>query len=80
MCGCLYVHFETISNFTRNKQMGCSEAFHDNGNGAKHPRNVTSHFGTPRNVSGENTTRSEKSKNVQKIAKIEGYNARFTTF
>ena len=40
--------------------MGYLEAFRGNTNGAKNPRNVTSHVGLPRNVSGENMTRSEK--------------------
>ena len=43
--------------FTRNEQMGCSEAFRGNANGSKHPRNFTSHVGTPQNVSSENMTR-----------------------
>ena len=34
--------------------MRCSEAFRGNENGVKHSRNVTSRFGTPRNVLGEN--------------------------
>ena len=55
--GCLYIHFEAILDFTRNEQMGCSEAFRGSEIGVKHPRNVTSHVGTPRNVSGENMTR-----------------------
>ena len=58
--GCLYVHFEAILGFTRNEQMGCSEAFRGDENGAKNPHNVTSHFDTPWNVSGENMTRPEK--------------------
>ena len=57
ICGCLYVHCEIILGFTRNEQMGCSEAFQGNANGAKHPRNVTSHVSFPRNVSGKNMTR-----------------------
>ena len=71
--GCLYVHFESILGFTRNKQMGCSEAFRCYTNGVKHPRNITSHVGLPRNVSGENMTKSREVKNVPKTAKIEGY-------
>ena len=60
ICRCLYVHFETILGFTRNEQMGCSEAFGGNINGAKYPRNITSHVGFIRNVSEENMTRPEK--------------------
>ena len=52
ICGCLYIHFETVLGFTRNEQMGSSEAFRANTNGTKHSRNVTSHVGFPRNVSG----------------------------
>ena len=36
--------------------MRCLESFRGNNNGAKHPRNVTSHVYTIRNVSGENMT------------------------
>ena len=36
------------------KQMGCLKAFRGNTNGAKHLRNVTSHYDFPRNVSREN--------------------------
>ena len=57
ICACLYVHFELILGFTRNEQMMCLEALWGNANFAKHPHNVTSHAGTPRNVSGENMTR-----------------------
>ena len=46
-----------IFGFTRNEQMGCSETFRCNKNGAKHPCNVKSHVDIPRNVSGENMTR-----------------------
>ena len=53
-------------------KMECLEAFRGNTNGAKHPHNVTSHVDIPRNVSGENMTSPEKSKNVSKTAKIEG--------
>ena len=61
--------------------MGCSKDFRDNANGAKHLFNVTSHVGTPKNVSGQNMTRSgENKKNVAKTAKIEGYNTSFRTF
>ena len=61
--------------------MKCSDIFRDNAYGAKHTRNVTSHVGTPRNVSGENMTRPGKvKKNVPKTAKIEGYNTCFWTF
>ena len=57
------------------------EAFRNNANCGKDPTNVTSHVGTPRNISGENMTRpgGEVIK-VQKTAKIEGYNTRFRTF
>ena len=48
--GCIYVHFKAVLCFTRNKQMGCLKDFRDKTNGAKHPRNITSHFGFPRNV------------------------------
>ena len=68
---CLYVHFEAILDFTRNEQLGCFEAFRGNKNGVKHPRNVISHIGTSSDVSGENMTRPNKSKNVAKIANIE---------
>ena len=54
ICECLYVHFETVLGFTRNEQMGCLKAFRDNTNGAKHPHNVTSHFGFPINILEEN--------------------------
>ena len=37
--------------------MRCSEAFQGNENYAKHPRNVRSHVGTPKNVLGENMTK-----------------------
>nr|ABD83275.1 Fgenesh protein 14 [Beta vulgaris] len=37
--------------------MGCSEAFQGNANGAKYPRDVTSHVGFPKNVSRENMAR-----------------------
>ena len=57
ICGCLYVHFEEILGFTRNEQMGYSEAFRGNPNAAKYPRNVTRHVGFLGNVSGENITR-----------------------
>ena len=67
ICGCLYVHFETISCFTRIKRTnGCSEAFRENANGVKHPCNVTSHVGTPKNVLGENMAWSGE---VQKCRK-----------
>ena len=46
--------------FTRNEQMGCSEDFRVNENDATYPRNVTSHVGTPRNVSEGNMIRPEK--------------------
>ena len=50
ICVCLYVHFETVLGFTRNEQMRCSESFRGNTNGAKHPRNITSHVEFPRKV------------------------------
>ena len=78
--GCLYVHFEAILSFIRNEQMGCLEALLGNTNGAKHPRNVTSHVGYPKNASGEIMTRPENVENVSKTAKIKGYNTRFRTF
>ena len=53
--------------------MGCSEVFQGNENGAKHPHNVTSHIGFPRNVSEKIWPGAEKYKNVAKTAKIEGY-------
>ena len=65
-CVCLYVHFDTVLTFTRNEQMRCLDAFRGNANGDKHMRNVTSHVGTPRNVSGENMTRPRE---VQKRRK-----------
>ena len=66
ICGCLYVHFETILCFTRNEQMGSLETFQGNANGAKHTHNVTSHVGTHSNDSGENMT---KPQDVQKCRK-----------
>ena len=71
ICGCLYVHFETVLGFTGNEQMGCLEAFRDKTNGTKHPDNVTSHVGFPRNVSGEYITNARKSpKKSQKQPKL----------
>ena len=58
--------------------MGYFETFRCNTNGAKHPRNVTSYVGLPRNVSERPGL--EKSKNVPKIAKVEGHNTCFRTF
>ena len=69
---CFYVHFDTILCFMRNEQMVCLEAFRGTTNGAKHPRNIISHVGLPRNVSRENTTRPGE-------VKIEGYDTRFWT-
>ena len=66
ICGCLFVHFETVLGFTRNEQMGCLEAFQGNTNGAKQPHNLTYHVGFPRNVSGEDMTRPEKIKKCLK--------------
>ena len=77
ICGHVYVHFEANLAFTRNEQVGCSEAFRGKPNGAKHPRNVTSHFDTPRNISGEYMTRPGVVKNVPKTTKIEGCYTRF---
>ena len=59
--GCLYVRFEAILDSREMKKcMGCySEAIRGNANGVKHPRNVTSHAGLPRNVSDENMTRPD---------------------
>ena len=66
---CIYVQFEAILGCMRNQQMGCLEIFRGNANGVKYTRNVTSHVGTPRNVSGENMTRPGKfqkcPKNIQ---------------
>ena len=51
--------------------MGYLEALRGNTNGAKHTCNVTSHVGTPRNVSGENMTRlGEFKKMSQKHPKL----------
>ena len=66
ICGCLNIQFDAILSFTRNEQIGCLKAFQDNANGAKHPCNVISHVGTPRNVSRQNMTRSGE---VQKCRK-----------
>ena len=55
--GCCYVPFEAILGFTENEQMGCLEAFRYNANCTKHPRNFSSHIGTPRSVSEENMTK-----------------------
>ena len=70
ICGCLYVHFETILGFTRNEQMRCSKAFQGNENCAKYPRSVTSHVDTPRNVSGGNMARSGRVIFFQKQQKL----------
>ena len=53
--------------------MGYLEAFRGNTNGAKHPSNVKSHVGLPRNVIGENMTSPKKTKNVPKTLKIKGF-------
>ena len=45
------------------------ESFRGNVNCAKDSHNVTSHVGTPKNVSGENMTRPGEVKNVPKTAK-----------
>ena len=50
--------------------MECLETFRGKTNGAKHPRNITSHIGLSRNVSGENMNRPEK---VQKCPKNSQY-------
>ena len=60
--------------------MGCSEAFRGKANSAKHPRNVTSQFGTPRNILGENMTRPGVVKKCTKNTKIEGYYTSFSKF
>ena len=57
ICGFIYVYFEAILSSTRNEQMRSSKPFRGNANGAKHPRNVISHIGSPKNVSRENMTR-----------------------
>ena len=59
----IYVHFKAKLGFTRNEQMGCLEIFRGNANGAKHPRNITSHVGFPRNVLGENMARAGEFQN-----------------
>ena len=66
MYGCIYVHLEAILGLTRNEQMRCSKVFRDNANGAKYPRNVTSHAGFLRNISRETMTGPEV---VQKCPK-----------
>ena len=66
---CIYVHLETILGFTKNKQIGCLEAFRGNANGVNHPRNVTSHVGSPRNVSGEYMIRSGEVQ-IRKLPKL----------
>ena len=53
--------------------MGCSEAFRGNENGVTYPRNITSHIGTPRNVSEEIWPSPRRSENDPKTTKIEGY-------
>ena len=54
--------------------MGRLEVFRGNINGAKQPRNVTSHVGLPRNVTGENMISPKKgtkmSKNQPKLKVI----------
>ena len=56
--------------FKRNEQMGCSKAFRGNANCVKHPR-VTSHVGTPTNVSGEKMNRPKEVKKMsRKQAKL----------
>ena len=52
------------------EQMGCSEVFQGNTNGAKHPRHFTSHVNFLKNVWVENMNRPEK---IQITAKIEGH-------
>ena len=66
----VYVHCEVILGYTRNEQMGFSQAFRGNTNGAKNPRNVKSHVDFPRNVSGENMSRPGEVQKCPKIAKI----------
>ena len=66
-----YVHFGVILDYKTNEQIGCLQAFQGNENGAKHPRNVTIHVGTPRNVSGEKYDQTRKSpKMSQKHPKL----------
>ena len=51
--------------------MGCLNAFQSNTNVAKDPHNVTSHFGTRSNISGENMTRPGEGKKMsQKQPKL----------
>ena len=66
--------------FHEKRANGVLEAFRGNANCAQDLHNVTNHVGSPRNISGENMTRPEKSKNVPKPAKINSYNTRFRTF
>ena len=75
--GCIYVHFEAILGFTRNKQMRRSKAFRGNVNGAKYPRNVTSHVGFPTNVSRKYGHARRSPKMSQKQPILKGYNTRF---
>ena len=58
--------FQGNFGFDDKRTNGVLEAFRGNANGAKHPRNFSSHVGTPSNVSGENFTRSGE---VQKCHK-----------
>ena len=79
----IWMHLRSVRGnfgFTRNEQMWCSEAFRGNTNGVKHPRNVTSHVGLPKNGSGENMTRLGEVQKCLKTTKIECYNTRFRNF
>ena len=71
ICGFLYVHFEIVLGFTRNEQMRCLKAFLGTTNCVKYPRNVTSYFSFPRNISKENMDRpGEVQKMSQKQPKL----------
>ena len=51
--------------------MGCSDAFRGNANGAKYLRNVTSHVGAPKNISGEKYNQARRSPKIsQKQPKL----------
>ena len=60
---------------------GVLEAFRSNTNDPKHPGNITSDNGIPRNISGEKYDQAWISPKIpQKQPKIEGYNTHFCTF
>ena len=65
-------YFEAILGFTRNEHMRCSKAFRGNANTAKYPDNVTSHVGSPKNVSRkyDHARRSPKISQKQSILKV----------